>query len=431
MPLSAKQKADTLQVLHLFFNRTDDHLVEPGRSADFSEQVKSDIAEIIKHGSHKNIEKWGDRCFKARESNCYLYDHVAELLNVSRKAIQTQEKLNEPTDVDPFYLEAFSLIYRVNPYDLLGIPNPHLCCPFASLDDKNQKYCSVIINSLYDENDPDKLEYLETIITIGKLKLEKYKQLMSFLKSTASFANDFDTNPLDSPAANDNQWMGTPLPTASVVAQYDSKTYRLKHLYWETRLVLKDLEDHNPARLYTLAQLTLCDTNVAKALKYLIFELGYPKDPKSLNKYPVKNILNKPLKRKKHSTKKVDPKYKITEKCEEVFYPMRDIIYYFPQFPITDTCDGDQALTYNNIAYSVVRGYSAVLSGVLQNLSYVKSDQSPEYKPVSHNLPDYRINLLDRFVDGEKGQAILTNEQCSRIREIVEALPKRPILVRE
>lgn len=143
MPLTAKQKADTLQALHFFFNRTDEYPIEPGRPIHFSEQVKSDIAEIVKHSSHKSIKSWGDRCFMARERKNYQHDHVAELLNVSRKAIQIQEKQNESINVDPFYLEAFSLIYSASPYDLLGIPNPHLSCPFASLDDKRQKYCSV------------------------------------------------------------------------------------------------------------------------------------------------------------------------------------------------------------------------------------------------------------------------------------------------
>lgn len=429
MPLTDKQKRDTLQALHFFFDRTDESPVEPGRSIYFSEQVKSDIAEIVKHSSHKSIKSWGDRCFMARERKNHQHDHVAEFLNVSRKAIQMQEKLNGPIDVDLFYLEAFSLIYSASPYDLLGIPYPHLRCPFASPDDKRQKYCSVIINSLYDENDPDKLEYLETILKIGKLKLGKYKQLMSFLKNTSAFDNGLDINPLDSPTANNNQWIKTPIPIAPDVAQYDLETYRLKYLYWEMRLVLTDLEEHNPARLYTLAQLALADTNVAKALKYLICELGYPKDPKSLKKYPVKNFLHQPVKRR--SRKKIKPEYKKGEPGKEVFYPMQDIIYYLSKFPIADIGDGEHALTYNSIAYSAVRGYSAALSEVLQNLSYEKSDRIPEYKPGSPAMPDYRINLLDGFVDGEKGHAILTNEQCNRIRKIVEALPTRPILERE
>ena len=426
MPLTAEQKADTLQYLHFFFNHTDEYPVEPGRPINFSEQVKFDIAEIVKHKSHIDIKSWGERCFMARERKNYHHDHVAELLNVSRKAIQMQEKQNEPIDVDPFYLEAFSLVYSISPYDLLGIPNIHLSCPFTSPDDKRQKYCSVIINSLYDESDPDKLEYLETIIRIGKLKLEKYKHLMSFLKNTTTFDNGLDINPLDSPAANNNQWIKIPFPITSDVAQYDAETYRLRHLYWEMRLVLADLEEHNPARLYTLAQLTLAETNVAQALKYLILELGYPKDPKSLNKYPVKNFLPQPAKRR--SRKKSNTEHKKGEPGKEVFYPVREVIYYLPLFQVADTCDGKYAFTHNGRGFSSVRGYSAALSEELQNLSYEKSNISPEYKPVSTSIPDYRIDLRDGFVDGRKGHAILTNEQCNRIRKIVEALPTRPIL---
>ena len=47
MGLTSRKKAETLEKLHYFFNHTDEYSAEPGRSLEFSEQVKSDIAEIM------------------------------------------------------------------------------------------------------------------------------------------------------------------------------------------------------------------------------------------------------------------------------------------------------------------------------------------------------------------------------------------------
>lgn len=46
--------------------------------------------------------------------------------------------------------------------------------PLGSIDDPCYKYCNVIFNTLYDKDDPLKLDYLRAIALIGRMKL--YRQ---------------------------------------------------------------------------------------------------------------------------------------------------------------------------------------------------------------------------------------------------------------
>lgn len=303
MPLTDKQKNSVLINLRFWFNHTDEIEVEPNRSQEFSQQVRSDVDEIVEHEHHFGVNGWGERCRNLREKNHYQDDHVAELLGVSRKSIHNQEKKNEHTNIDPFYLEAFSLIYRTSPYELIGLPNPHRICPFTSLEDKSLKLCNVIINSLYDEQNPDKLAALTTIVKIGKLHYPQYSVLKSFFAELVAFRNVFAQDPLKSPLAEDDKWRGTIPPSITDIASFDSDTYNTKRLYWETYLLLEDLYIHNPARLNDLAQLSLCDDQTLAKLTYFMQELGYPKDPKSLNSYSVDNLMDHSRKKRKGSKK--------------------------------------------------------------------------------------------------------------------------------
>lgn len=303
MPLSSTKKAEILQNLRHWFNTTDEQLAEPGRSLEFSEQVKSDVNEIYTRGLHKDVDCWGYRCGIARVENGFTYDEIGELIGVHHKSIQEQEKKGKPAEDDSFYLEAFSLIYHQSPYTLLGIPSPHLLCPFVSKSNQNSKYCNVIINSLYDENDSNKLAHLESLTKIGKIALPQYTKLLSFLRDLVIFGDTFNINPLEHSTAESDCWHKIPIPPLLDADQYGSNLYHQRRIFWEARYVLNDLEKHNPARLHVLAQLALCQPDAANILKSIVIDAGFPKDPKSVKKYNVDSILIHTGKKKEHLRK--------------------------------------------------------------------------------------------------------------------------------
>lgn len=304
MPLTDKQKNSVLVNLRFWFNHKDEITVEPNRSQEFSQQVRADVDEIVEREHHLGVKGWGERCRNLREKNHYQEDHVAELLGVSRKSIHNQEKKNEYTNIDPFYLEAFSLICRTSPYVLIGLANPHRICPFTSLEDKGLKLCNVVINSLYDEQNSSKLAALAAIVKIGKLHYPQFKILKSIFTELSAFKDIFEQEPLESPLAEDGKWRGAIPPSLTNIEKFDSDTYNTKRLYWETYLLLEDLYVHNPARLHALAQLALCDTQTLAKLTYFMQELGYPKNSKSLNTYSVDSLFCDP--HKKRNVRKKD-----------------------------------------------------------------------------------------------------------------------------
>lgn len=312
MPLSEKKKVATLKYLRRWFNHVDAFREEKGRSLEFSEQVKADVEEIVKAGLLEDIEDWGEKCSHARNKNNYTYQEVARLLRVHPRAIQKQEEKTGVTKVDAFYLEAFSLIYHQNPYILLWEKeqtdeqtgkrkkrkeNPdniadqkiaHLSCPFSSCDDQNVKYRNVIFNSLFDENDLQKLEHLETLTRIGKVRAptcDDFLDLFSFLKKTIAFCNVFTRDPLEDASAENSTWELFAQAKPLDPDQRGSDEYHKREIFWDAYHVVLDLGWHDPERLKVLAQLALCDEVGAKILRSIVFDAGYPIDSKSLQSY--------------------------------------------------------------------------------------------------------------------------------------------------
>ena len=201
-----------------------------------------------------------------------------------------QESKNDPITVDPFFLEAFSLVYHMYPYELLNLPLKHPVNPFLSLDDTTSKYSNVIINTLWDGEDPNKLSLLKAITTIGRLTVERYDYFMSFLSETRSFKKVLKIDPLDCKAADDNSWRGLFRTVVGKVDDRNSDLYQTTYTLWEAFLVIDWLERYDSVRLENLAKLSLCDEDCAKKLAYLVLEIGYPKDPRSLSNYDVDSL---------------------------------------------------------------------------------------------------------------------------------------------
>lgn len=297
MPKSKEKKEKTLEELRQLYDRVEELEMEDGRSLHFSEQVKSDVEEIVHNELHKRVNNWGDICKKAFKCSFYTYDDIADLLHVTRRPIKDQEKRYGENSIDPFYLEAFSLIYRKNPYDLLGIENPHwVSPPFLRNDsrkDDSAKHCNVIMTSLYDKYDPQKCAHLKTLTQIGKLSSSAFSDLHTFLKNTKMFCDVFKHDPLKDFSSRLVKWNLTCLFQPLSQDQYGSDEYQKRRVFWEARMVFENLRNYAPKRLKILAQLALCDPARLNILKNIVLDAGYPKDPKSLKEYDVDTILLK------------------------------------------------------------------------------------------------------------------------------------------
>lgn len=432
MPLTSTQKAEILKKLRYWFNSTDEYPAEPGRSLEFSEQVKSDVNEIYNKGLHKKVDGWGYRCGVARVENGYTYEEIGELIGVHHKSIQEQEKKDRPATNDSFYLEAFSLIYHHSPYTLLGVQSPHLSCPFVSRSNQNSKYRNVIINSLYDESNPNKLAYLETITKIGKTASPQYTKLISSLKDMAIFSSTLNISPLEDPAAESDDWRGIPLPHLLDSDEYGSSLYHQRRIFWEAQYVLNDLEKHNPARLHVLAQLALCGSDAANILKTIVIDAGFPKDPKSLKKYDVDSILIRSS-NKKEKLRKIRPYdtpsvlvqngEKTTSGVYRKNVSIRNVVYYYPYFAFNDCADEQHVVLRSNKICTFILGNSTELTEFLLALHNNKTTYNTH--TLLHNtgkeLKDtYRFDLSDGYVDCKEGRMNLTEEQISTIRHILE-----------
>lgn len=362
---------------------------------------------------------------------------------MNHRAIQRQENKNirnEPCndrdkldDIDPFYLEAFSLIYQKSPYELVGVKNPHLICPMASLNDLAPKCTGLIVRNLFDKNDPDKLAYLETITKIGKLKTQKYKKLISFLKDT-SIGHVFEIDPCNYLSEKYDTQQVPQHPLSLEPNLYLSNDYHQSYILWDACLLLNDLERHNPMRLHTLAQLSLCDEKCAKALRGLMLDLGYPNDARSLHNYHVDKVLSPPKKRRK--TKLVEGKYIwITVKPKYINKEPQNIVFYYPNRSLTGILEEGEILVHNNSSHSSIHGYSAKLTEFLLTLSYTSKIPLAAVNDITQAIGReetqydtskadviYKINLQDGHIYSNEGMALLTEDQSDKIQRIITSV---------
>lgn len=104
------------------------------RSLSFAENTRMDVEQIVHDELNLNVKDQDKRYKEYRKSYSLTLEELAAIIGVNRKNI---ERLETPPSgaagniahkVDPFYLEALSLIYYEDPYTLLGL-EPALISP--------------------------------------------------------------------------------------------------------------------------------------------------------------------------------------------------------------------------------------------------------------------------------------------------------------
>ncbi len=312
MRLTEEEKNRRIEKISILCDRTEDfdpilsaQVANPFKDADspknfdpssnlfrsFSKQVLADVQDIVEAGQNKGVNDWGDRCREVRKKRKLSQIEVANFFDVDRSTIQEQEnkvieKTNgkEPIVVDWFYLAAYSLYFRISPYELLGLKTPHVACPMSTLEDSNTKYTNVIVASLFVENDQEKLSQLDNILTIAKMSKNAYEKFIRILKGQndlKALREAFNRDPLQDPSAEKNEW-GTHRAPAYIAA-YENDDLDLGRIYLEATIAMKDLIYNRPDRLKVLAQLALGGELVANLIRDIL--AADPIHPKSLTWY--------------------------------------------------------------------------------------------------------------------------------------------------
>ena len=207
MPLSKEEKTNRIAKLR---ERSDYSLPAPGvvlaKGAEspvqpngaeghisFPDQVELDIKDILEKKQNEGIIGWGTRCQEIRKQMNHTPQQAADAIGISRKTLQIEESKRDATDVDPFFLEVFSLLYCVSPYQLLGLEAP-IIDPLRNVDDSISKYINAIISTLYKEDDPEKIAFLDSCgVNVCPPVFKRSKTIfLSLLTSNLSFSDSFN-----------------------------------------------------------------------------------------------------------------------------------------------------------------------------------------------------------------------------------------------
>lgn len=308
-------------------NKDHEQILEKLRSRFYySEAIKISnmINRISDEKLNEDIEMWGLRCQKARKSRGFSLEDVSKIIGFSTEIISKQESFNDKRTVELFYLESFSLIYRISPYDLLGtkfqvlrrIPLPEnqklpeesmkefvarletvvveeglvrrdedCLSPMTSADTIFSHYCRIIMEELFVEGDEEKLEYLRLLITIARLRdyqplIDAFEVLPIYQTAMAlDLSNHWERGSL--------KWRFLYINEKMTSDQKKTPRYQLLYTYHEARMVLEDLEQRASPLLEKLAKLALSKNTCHTLIKVMMKEGGYPSSQKSLVKYKV------------------------------------------------------------------------------------------------------------------------------------------------
>lgn len=274
-----------------------EHNGHPEGRLYFPDLVEYDVKEIVSKGLNKGVIGWGTRCKEIREKKKHTPQEAADIIQISRSSLQDEENKVEETNVDPFYLEAFALLYNESPYTLLGL-KPPIIDPLRTVDDSLSMYMNTIITSLYIENDPEKVEFMKVITKIATLSDDMQRKLVDFLKSnTKLFTEVFKQNVLKTPAAKDGSWRGKMIERV-LIKDLSPEANARRNLYVNLLSALQHLENRRSPRLEELAQLVALDEATARkarsVLSAIIVDAGFPRAEEKSVRSDIDSIL-KPL----------------------------------------------------------------------------------------------------------------------------------------
>ena len=152
-------------------------------SRTFAEKTKKDVAQIVADGLNQNISGQEVRYKKYRESHGFSYEDLGRIIGVHRKIIRQLEEPCPNSVIDPFYLEALSLIYYEDPYTLLDL-KPVLINPLRA---DRTTHADYIMNTLTAYPSDKMGNYLQAFGKIAGLTRGQFERLCQFVESLPAF----------------------------------------------------------------------------------------------------------------------------------------------------------------------------------------------------------------------------------------------------
>ena len=216
-------------------------------SRTFAEKTNKDVEQIVADGLNQNISNQEGRYKKYRESYGLSYEDLARIIGVHRKIIRQLEEPGPNSVVDPFYLEALSLIYYVDPYTLLGL-TPAL---INVLRMNRTTHADYIMNTLT-AYPSDKMEkYLQAfgkIAGLTKSQLERLCQIAEKIPAFKGIKRNLEK------ISCEQRFLQEPSPIRFTIDQRESPEYKravlIEKVCFEIRAL--DVTDHHKLRQLAL-----------------------------------------------------------------------------------------------------------------------------------------------------------------------------------
>lgn len=163
----------------------------------FEKRVQEQMQRIRDEKLYIDVEKWGTSCKNYRKLAKFKENEVARILRVNHKLINDQEKKDKKTNVNLFYLEAFSFIYHIMPENLLDTKHPPKQFLVYTADPQLERYQHIILHELYDPHEPVKIKYLQWINLIMSMtrdtRTKFFHKLESHKMHEMLFSGDIDS----------------------------------------------------------------------------------------------------------------------------------------------------------------------------------------------------------------------------------------------
>lgn len=213
-------------------------------SRTFAEKTKKDVEQIVADGLNRNISDQESRYKKYRESYGLSYEELAEIIGVHRKIIRQLEEPSPNSVVDPFYLEALSLIYYEDPYTLLGL-KPALINPLRM---NRTSHADYIMNTLTAYPSGKMENYLQAFGKIAQLTRGQFDQLRQILRNFPAFKG---VKKNLEKISCEQRFVLEPSPIRFSIDQRESPEYKravfIERVCFEIRAL--DVTDHHRLRL--------------------------------------------------------------------------------------------------------------------------------------------------------------------------------------
>jgi len=164
--------------------------------------------------------------------------------------------------------------------------------PIEAVDNKYQRLCNIVMNTLYVEDDSEKLAYLRALTAFAKMNTKSKNEFVAALKFFPAFEQVRQLD-LANIAHADNSDLMFFVPPPIFRNQHTVEEYELRLTFWEARRSLEDLRNQCSDHLELLAQMALATGDVKDFAFTVITKGGYPKGGISMQKYNLDSLIFK------------------------------------------------------------------------------------------------------------------------------------------